>query len=67
MDESGIQNDLVALLIRLRNQFQNNRTLEALGLEVDLEVGRGVPGAPSTVIGAGARVARHGCCGKGSA
>src|SRR5688572_5197247 len=66
MNESRVEDDLIALLISLRDQFEDHRSLHALSLEIDVKGGGCVPGAPSAVVGNGAGVARHGYRSKGS-
>lgn len=67
VDEARVEDDLLALLVGLALQLQHNGSLEALILKVNVEVGGGVPCAPSAVVGQGSGIASasHGvvdCC-----
>lgn len=65
VDESGVENDLVAPLVGLAFELQRGGALEELAIKVQLEVDSGVLGAPSRVVGQSGGIAvGHGgdCC-----
>lgn len=51
LDESGVEDDLLALLVGLALQLQSDGALEALVVKVESKVDAGVLGAPSAVVG----------------